>query len=61
MIRNCALTFAAVMLRICLPSPIAASINFVDAAYPIIAWQCWVPDVIAAEIIFNRTQKTIVQ
>jgi uncharacterized membrane protein len=58
MVRNFALTFAAVMLRIYLPSSIAAGIYF-ETAYPIIAWLCWVPNVIIAEIILSKTRNTI--
>ena len=53
MVRNFALTFAAVMLRLYLPASMAAGIDF-DIAYPVIAWLCWVPTLLAAELLFNR-------
>jgi uncharacterized membrane protein len=48
MLRNFALTFAAVMLRLYLPVAMAGGIAF-EAAYPVIAWLCWVPNLIAVE------------
>lgn len=48
MIRNYALTLAAVTLRIYLPGSLANGIAF-DLAYPIIAWACWVPNLLVAE------------
>lgn len=48
MLRNFALTFAAVMLRLYLPVAMARGIPF-EAAYPVIAWLCWVPNLIAVE------------
>jgi uncharacterized membrane protein len=53
MVRNFALTFAAVTLRLYLPASMAAGIEF-EIAYPYIAWACWVPNLIAAELLFNR-------
>ncbi|MEF9979046.1 MAG: DUF2306 domain-containing protein [Thermomonas sp.] len=54
MIRNVSLTLAAVTLRIYLPSSMLAAIPF-DVAYPVIAWLCWVPNLIVAELLFART------
>ena len=48
MTRSFALTLAAVTLRIYLPAALVSGIAF-DAAYPVIAWACWVPNLIAAE------------
>jgi uncharacterized membrane protein len=48
MVRNFALTFAAVTLRIYLPLSMVAGLRFEDA-YPAIAWLCWVPNLIVAE------------
>jgi uncharacterized membrane protein len=57
MCRNYALTFAAVTLRLWLPfSQVALHMDFVDA-YRIIAWMCWVPNLIVAELIINRTKR----
>lgn len=52
MVRNVALTLAAVTLRIYLPSSMVAGIPF-DVAYPVIAWLCWVPNLLVAELCFN--------
>lgn len=55
MIRNYALTLAAVMLRLWLGIFIFVfgGENFV-ASYTVIAWLCWVPNVIAAEWYLRR-------
>jgi len=55
MVRNLALTFAAVTLRLYLPTSIAAGVSF-EIAYPVIAWLCWVPNLVAAELLFNQTR-----
>lgn len=57
MIRNYALTFAAVTLRIYLPvSQALMHIDFVTA-YRVISWLCWVPNLIVAEIIISKFNK----
>jgi len=53
MIRNYALTYAAVSLRLFLPLMLANGITF-EAAYQTIAWVCWVPNLVLAEWIFLR-------
>ena len=53
MVRNFALTFAAVTLRIYLPSAFVAGIAF-ERSYPVIAWLCWLPNLLVAELVFNR-------
>ena len=53
MVRNFALTFAAVTLRIYLPASALAGVAF-ELAYPAIAWLCWVPNLVIAELWFNR-------
>jgi uncharacterized membrane protein len=54
MIRNYALAFAAVTLRIYLPlSQAAFHIDF-TLAYRAISWLCWVPNLIIAGIIISR-------
>ena len=54
MIRNYALAFAAVTLRLYLPfSQAVLHMDFI-VAYRIISWLCWVPNVIIAEIIVNK-------
>ncbi|HSD69532.1 MAG TPA: DUF2306 domain-containing protein [Woeseiaceae bacterium] len=55
MVRNFALTFAAVTLRLYLPASAIAGIEF-ETAYPYIAWLCWVPNFVVVEIWFNRTR-----
>lgn len=55
MIRNFALTFAAVTLRIQLGSAFAAGIDF-DVFYPIVAWSSWVPNLIVAEWFIRSTR-----
>lgn len=53
MTRSFALTFAAVTLRIYLPISMALQLPF-DAAYPVIAWLCWVPNLLTAEWMLRR-------
>jgi hypothetical protein len=53
MTRNFALTFAAVTLRLWLPASLALGIPLA-LAYPIIAWLSWVPNLLLAELLFNR-------
>jgi hypothetical protein len=55
MTRNFALTFAAVMLRLYLPIAVAAGADF-ELAYAIIAWLCWVPNLLVADWLLNGTQ-----
>ena len=55
MVRNFSLTFAAVTLRIYLPVSMATGIEF-TIAYPVIAWLCWVPNLVFAELRYNTTQ-----
>lgn len=54
MIRNYALTFAGVMLRVWVPlSTMGFGADF-TTAYVIIAWACWVPNLLVAEWIIRR-------
>jgi uncharacterized membrane protein len=55
MVRNFALAFAAVTLRIWLPLSVAAGAEF-ELAYPAIAWLCWLPNLVVAELLFNRAR-----
>jgi uncharacterized membrane protein len=48
MVRNFSLTFAAVTLRLYLPAFHIAGIDF-SIAYPVIAWLCWLPNLLVAE------------
>jgi len=57
MIRSYALCWAAVMLRLYLPLfQFAFGMEFI-AAYQIIAWLCWVPNLVVAEIIIHRLHR----
>ena len=56
MIRNFSLTFAAVTLRFYLPAAVASGIPL-ELAYPVIAWLCWIPNLVAAELVFNKPAK----
>lgn len=56
MIRSYALTFAAVTLRFWLPALQIAGMSFIDA-YLIIAWLCWVPNLLIAEWIVRKKMK----
>ncbi|MCF6325483.1 MAG: DUF2306 domain-containing protein [Gammaproteobacteria bacterium] len=56
MIRNYSLTFAAVTLRLYLPISMVGGIDFA-IAYPVIAWLCWVPNLVFAEWWFNSKNK----
>ncbi len=60
MVRNFALAFAAVTLRLWLPAAVLAGARF-EIAYAAIAWLCWVPNLLLAESLFNRTHPTEVQ
>jgi len=54
MIRNYALAFAAVTLRIYLPlSQAVLHVDFITA-YRVISWLCWVPNLVIAEMIVSR-------
>jgi len=55
MVRNFALTFAAVTLRLWLPASIASGVPF-ELAYPAVAWLCWVPNLLAAELLLRQTR-----
>ena len=52
MIRSFALTYAAVMLRIYLPAAIGLGLDFAQA-YPVIAWLCWLPNLVVAQILLR--------
>ncbi len=57
MTRNYALTLAAVTLRLYLPASIVSGLSL-DLAYPIVAWLCWVPNLVAAQWLLSRTGRT---
>jgi hypothetical protein len=54
MIRNFALTFAAVTLRLYVPIAILSGVDFA-AAYAVIAWLCWVPNLLVAQWLISRS------
>ena len=58
MVRNFALTFAAVTLRLYMPASMVAGID-AAIAYPAIAWLCWVPNLVVAELWFNRGRSAV--
>jgi uncharacterized membrane protein len=53
MVRNFALTFAAVTLRIYLPGAFISGTPM-EVSYPVIAWLCWVPNLVVAEWLLRR-------
>ena len=55
MIRSYALIYAAVSLRILIPTFLAAGFEF-PLAYRIISWLCWVPNLIVAELVIAKTR-----
>ena len=55
MIRNFALTFAAVTLR--LELFFLAELFGFDTGYQMVAWLCWIPNLLVAEAIIRRTFK----
>ncbi|MDO9118524.1 MAG: DUF2306 domain-containing protein [Nitrospira sp.] len=60
MVRNFALTFAAVTLRLYLPASVALGAAF-EIVYPIIAWLCWLPNLVAAECLVNRATHPLIE
>lgn len=54
MMRNYALAFAAVTLRIYLGLGMAAGGSF-ETIYPWIAWLCWVPNLVLTEHVLRRS------
>jgi hypothetical protein len=61
MIRNYALSLAAVTLRNYLPLMLFALHWPFRVSYITVAWLCWVPNVLVAEWIVLRRQKLLVQ
>jgi hypothetical protein len=58
MIRSAALTLAAVTLRLYLPF-LAMSMGF-ELGYSLVAWLCWVPNILFAEWLLRRdTQRRV--
>lgn len=59
MVRNFSLTFAAVTLRIYLPLGALAGVQF-EQLYPVVAWLAWVPNLLLAERVWNRSPRPTV-
>jgi uncharacterized membrane protein len=55
MIRNYALTFAAVTLRLWLPLLMTLGFNFTEA-YMAVAWLCWVPNLAIVELYLKGVE-----
>ena len=55
MVRNYSLTLAAVSLRVYLPLSMVAGADFATA-YAVIAWACWIPNLLLAETFWNRSR-----
>jgi len=53
MVRNYALTCAAITLRVMIPLSAMAGISF-RSAYPVIAWACWLINLAVVELWLNR-------
>ena len=58
MIRSYALIYAAVTLRIQIPLLMIATQGDFDFTYRIVAWLCWVPNLIVAELMVRATRGT---
>jgi len=56
MMRNFALTFAAVTLRLYLPVTVTSGIEF-ERAYAWIAWLCWVPNLLIAGMFLKYAER----
>ncbi|MBL0289172.1 MAG: DUF2306 domain-containing protein [Betaproteobacteria bacterium] len=54
MVRNFSLAFAAVMLRLYIPTSVLAGVDFA-VAYPVIAWLCWLPNLLVAEWVYRTS------
>ena len=62
MIRSYALTLAAVTLRVYLPLSELIGLPFADA-YQVVAWLCWVPNLVVAEwfVLGDRAERQVVR
>ncbi len=57
MVRSFALTWAAVTLRLWMPIFLGLFRLPFEISYPIIAWLCWVPNLLLVEAIFRMQKK----
>lgn len=55
MTRNFALTLAAVTLRLYLPATMLIGLSL-EVAYPLVAWLCWVPNLVGVEWRLHRAR-----
>jgi hypothetical protein len=55
MVRSAALTCAAITLRLYLPLPPALGFTFAEG-YRVIAWACWVPNLLLVEYFLGQRQ-----
>ncbi|ULO07631.1 DUF2306 domain-containing protein [Paenibacillus sp. 19GGS1-52] len=53
MLRSYALTFAAVTLRIWL-APLALLFGDFEAGFRVVAWVCWIPNLLVIEVVISR-------
>ncbi|WP_164779682.1 DUF2306 domain-containing protein [Paenibacillus kobensis] len=53
MLRNYALTCAAIMLRIYVPIAAAFGVSDTNDSFTVIAWLCWVPNLLVAEMLIR--------
>ncbi len=53
MLRSYALTFSAVTLRICL-APLIILLGDFEAAFRVVAWLCWIPNLLVIEAVIRR-------
>lgn len=60
MVRNFALAFAAVTLRLWLPGLVGLGVPF-DLAYPVVAWLCWLPNMLVAERLLRNDARPLVR
>jgi uncharacterized membrane protein len=60
LIRNFALTLAAVTLRGYIVMTLPFGVEHFEGAYRIIAWGCWVPNLVLAEVVFNRSRAAVI-
>ncbi len=58
MIRSAALIFAGVTLRLELPLLVASGLEF-PVAYTIVAWLCWVPNLLVAEWVLRGRSRPV--
>ena len=59
MIRSFALTMAAVTLRLILPLLMISSLGM-ERAYEIVAWACWVPNLVFAQLWLGLRKKPLI-